>query len=502
MAELPLSQLLERGLVTRVIGDASVRISGIRHDSRKVEPGDLFAAVPGTKLDGAEYVADAIARGAAAIVAGQAIDAAVPVVVAEDMLVALCEIARVVYDDPTVGLSAVGVTGTNGKTTITYLVEAMLLAAQQRPAVLGTVDFRGPGGVRESTHTTPMADDMMRLARWARETGATHLVLEVSSHGLAMRRADGVHFKVAAFTNITHDHLDYHGTFENYARAKRRLFEDLEPEVCVLNVDDPLGEAIAATAHGRVLRCSKRAQAEAEIKALDWRSEATGIVARIVTPSGEFELHSALVGEHNLENLLVAIGCGIALELPLGTIALGLAGSAGAPGRLQRVGKAAFGVFVDYAHTPDALERVLRALRPVTAGRLIAVFGCGGDRDRGKRPVMGEIAARFADLVLVTSDNPRSESPDAIVAEIELGVNRTGLPALNEAQLAGSDRGYVRCIDRRRAIELAVAAARAGDTLLIAGKGHEKVQVIGSRREAFDDVAEARAALSAREARG
>jgi UDP-N-acetylmuramoyl-L-alanyl-D-glutamate--2,6-diaminopimelate ligase len=499
MAELSLAALVERGLAERVIGDASLTVRGIKHDSRRVEPGDLFAAVPGTQLDGARYVADAIARGAVAVIAEQAIEASVPVLTAPDMLVALCAIARCLYDDPTANLTAIGVTGTNGKTTTTYLIEAILQACGQRPAVLGTVDFRGPGGVRESTHTTPMADDMMRLAQWALQTGASHLVLEVSSHGLAMRRADGVHFKVAAFTNITRDHLDYHGDFENYARAKRRLFEELKPEVSVLNVDDSLGAALTATAHGRIVRCSRRRDATAEVKVLDWSSGPDGLRARVATPQGEGELQSPLVGEHNLENALLALGCGLALELPLSGILHGLARSQGAPGRLERVANSELGVFVDYAHTPDGLERVLQALRAVTAGRLWVIFGCGGDRDRGKRPLMGEIAGRLADVALLTSDNPRSEDPGVILAEIEAGIAATDLTRLSETELASAVRGYLTCPDRRRAIGLAVRAAHAGDSVLIAGKGHEKVQVIGARREAFDDVLEARAALDARE---
>jgi UDP-N-acetylmuramoyl-L-alanyl-D-glutamate--2,6-diaminopimelate ligase len=497
MAEISLAALVERGLATRVIGDASVTIGGIKHDSRRVEPGDLFAAVPGTRLDGAEFISDAIARGAAAVALERPLELAVPVIVAPEMLAALSAIARVIYDDPTASLSAVGITGTNGKTTTSYLVEAILEAAGQRPAVLGTVEFRTPGGVREATHTTPMADDMMRLARWAVETGATHLVLEVSSHGLAMRRADGVRFKVAALTNITHDHLDYHGDFASYVKAKRRLFDELSPEVSVINIDDASGADFARTAHGRVLRCSKLSPG-AEIQVREWQSDATGIRARLSTPLGEAELVSGLVGEHNLENLMVALGCGIGLGLSLPAILGGLAKSPGAPGRLQRVAGSEIGVFVDYAHTPDALERVLRALRPVTRGRLLCIFGCGGDRDRQKRPIMGEIAARLSDLVVVTSDNPRGESPDAIIAEIELGVQRQATAVASEAALSSAARGYLICTDRRRAIASAVAAARPGDSVLIAGKGHEKVQVIGGRREPFDDVAEAESALRAR----
>ncbi|MFI5309539.1 MAG: UDP-N-acetylmuramoyl-L-alanyl-D-glutamate--2,6-diaminopimelate ligase, partial [Polyangiales bacterium] len=403
-----------------------------------------------------------------------------------------------VYGDPTRELAAVGITGTNGKTTTAYLVEAILVACGQRPAVLGTVNFRGPGGVREASHTTPMADDLMRLARWAVDTGATHLVLEVSSHGLAMHRVDGVRFKVAVFTNITHDHLDYHGDFESYARAKRRLFEQLDPEVSVLNVDDALGAALQKSAAGRVLRCSLRPEADAEIRALEWRTDASGITARIATPAGEAQLRSPLPGAHNLENLLCALGSGLGLGLPLDGILRGLEQSRGAPGRLERVDHPQIAAFVDYAHTPDALERVLRALRPGTRGRVLVVFGCGGDRDRTKRPVMGAIAVRLADVAIATSDNPRSEPPEQILAQIETGMIDEGGQKVPLDRLGDAERGYAVCVDRRQAIGLAAAAARPGDTLLIAGKGHEKYQLIGARREPFDDCAEARAALDAR----
>jgi UDP-N-acetylmuramoyl-L-alanyl-D-glutamate--2,6-diaminopimelate ligase len=497
MAEMALAALVERGLARAVLGDGSVRVRGIRHDSRRAEHGDLFAAIAGERRHGSEFAPEAIARGAVAVLCERAFETSVPLVIADDVLVALSAIAQNLYDDPTAELTAVGITGTNGKTTTTYLIEAMLLAGHKRPAVLGTVSFRGPGGVREASHTTPMADDLMRLARWAVNTNATHLVLEVSSHGLAMHRVDGVHFEVAAFTNLTHDHLDYHGDFESYARAKRRLFEELEPKTSVLNVDDPVGEALTKTAAGRILRCSRRAETSAEVRVLHATCDAQGIRARVATPLGELELRSPLAGEHNLENLLVAAGCGIGLGLSLDVIAAGLAGSRGAPGRLERVDHPEIAVFVDYAHTPDALERVLQALRPITTGRLLLVFGCGGNRDRTKRPLMGRIATELADVSIVTSDNPRNEAPEQILAQIEQGMMDAGARQLPQSALPGASAGYLLCEDRRQAIGLAIAAARPSDTLLIAGKGHEKYQLVGARREPFDDCAEARVALLA-----
>jgi UDP-N-acetylmuramoyl-L-alanyl-D-glutamate--2,6-diaminopimelate ligase len=498
MAEISLASLVEQGFARSVKGDASVRISGVRHDSRRVEAGDLFVALRGERNYGAEFAPDAIARGAVAVLADSALELSVPVLVVDDVLIALAAIAQRVYGDPTARLPVVGITGTNGKTTTSYLLEAMLQASGHKPAVLGTVNFRGPAGVLEATHTTPMADDMMRLAGWALESGATHLVLEVSSHALAMHRADGVHFEVAALTNITHDHLDYHGDFESYARAKSRLFEALSPRASVLNVDDALGAALTRSAHGRVLRCSRHASTQAELRALEWSTDARGLRARLATPEGEVELVSPLVGEHNLENCLIAFGCGLCLGLKMRDILAGLARSRGAPGRLERVDHAQLAVFVDYAHTPDALERVLRALRPIARRRLWVVFGCGGDRDRSKRPLMGKAAVELADLAVVTSDNPRTEPPQQILDQIEQGCRDAGARKLEPEALARSARGYAVCADRRQAIALALGAARAGDTVLLAGKGHEKVQIIGARREPFDDCEEARRALEAR----
>jgi UDP-N-acetylmuramoyl-L-alanyl-D-glutamate--2,6-diaminopimelate ligase len=500
MAEMSLAALVEQGLARGVVGDGSVRIAGIKHDSRRAEKGDLFAAIPGQGRDGASFAPDAIARGAVAVLCDRPLALDVPTLVVDDVLVALAAIAKRLYEDPTATLQVVGITGTNGKTTTSYLVESILHAAGNKPAVLGTVNFRGPGGVREATHTTPMADDLMRLSRWAVETGASHLVLEVSSHALAMHRADGVHFKVAAFTNLTHDHLDYHGDFDSYARAKRRLFEDLEPETSVLNVDDAFGSALTRTAYGRMLRCSRHAAASAEIRALEWSTDARGIRARISTPDGEAWLQSPLVGEHNLENSLVALGCGLGLGLSLDDVLQGLAQSRGAPGRLERVDHPEVAVFVDYAHTPDALERVLRSMRSIARGRLLVVFGCGGDRDKKKRPLMGRAAVELADIAIVTSDNPRSEPPDQILVQIEDGIVETAAKRLQADDLVRAERGYHLCGDRRQAIALAIAAARAGDTVLIAGKGHEKVQIVGDRREPFDDCDEARAALATWEA--
>jgi UDP-N-acetylmuramoyl-L-alanyl-D-glutamate--2,6-diaminopimelate ligase len=501
MAELALSELVQLGYAKRVLGDAAVRVRGVRHDSRRCEPGDLFLAVAGAQSDGAQFVADAVARGAVAVLAerdlSRSMSLPVPLVIADDALVAFSRVAQAIYDDPTARMSGVGITGTNGKTTCTYLVESLLMAAGEKPAVLGTVNFRGPFGVLDASHTTPMADDMMRLARAAYESGATHLVLEVSSHGLAMHRVDGVRFAVAAFTNLTQDHLDYHGDFKSYENAKRRLFRELAPRAAVVNVDDAVGRSIADEFKGRVLRCAKQHGPGVDVGALSYASDRAGIRARVSCAGQTFELESPLIGDHNLENLLVAIGCGAALGLPVESMQRALRDAAGAPGRLQRVAHPHdVLVFVDYAHTPDALARVLTAVRKNTTGRLIVTFGCGGDRDAGKRPLMGRASAELADLAVLTSDNPRREPPLSILAQIEAGVKAAGMPQLTAAALAGATRGYCVEADRHAAIRLALAAARPGDTVLIAGKGHEKVQIVGEQRIAFDDVVEARAVIA------
>lgn len=501
MVESTLAELVGAGFVQRVSGDASVVVHGIKHDSRAVAPGDLFVAIDGARQDGARFARDAVSRGASAVLAERELDLQVPVVIAEDALVALSAVARHLYGDPTSELAAIGITGTNGKTTTAYLLEAILTHVGHVPAVIGTVEFRGPAGVRTATHTTPMADDLMRIARWVADTGASHLILEVSSHGLAMHRTDGVRFRVAAFTNLSQDHLDYHGDLDTYELAKRRLFEDLTPERIVLNVDDPAGARIAAASDRPMIRCTRKPGVEAELRVRSYSSTRRGISATVETPDGDLQLESPLIGDHNLENLLIALGCALSLGIDGPRALDALRGVTGAPGRLERIEiDDDILVFVDYAHTPDALERVLAALRPITTARLWALFGCGGDRDQAKRAQMGRAAGAGADLVLLTNDNPRTESPHAILSQIEAGVREGGLTSLGADELPAAARGFFVEPDRRAAIRLALASATAGDTVLIAGKGHETEQIIGEHRGAFDDRVEAREAVALREA--
>jgi UDP-N-acetylmuramoyl-L-alanyl-D-glutamate--2,6-diaminopimelate ligase len=476
--------------------DPEVRL--VTCDSRAVGPGDVFFALPGTRVDGHAFAAEAAARGAVAVVAERQVacgGARLLLVPSSRRAMALA--AANLHGHPGDALRLAGITGTNGKTTVTWLLEDCARAAGVPTGVIGTVTHRWPGGSRPAAHTTPESTELQALLGQLRDAGARLAVMEISSHALSQERVAGLHFAVAGFTNLTRDHLDYHGDMDAYFAAKRRLFvEHLAPDgVAVVNVKDAWGARLAdQLGPGRqVWRCGDRE--EDHLHAREASLSLDGIVAALGTPAGPLEIRSPLVGGHNLDNLLVAAGLALALGLPAEAVARGLAASRGAPGRLERLDGPGFRVFVDYAHTDDALARVLEALRGLGPRRLVAVFGCGGDRDRGKRPLMGEAAGRGADLVVVTSDNPRSEDPLRIVGEIVPGLERMGRRRLSAAEAVAGEAGYVVEPERRAAIELAVACAREGDAVLVAGKGHEDYQLTGSERRHFDDLEEARRAL-------
>jgi UDP-N-acetylmuramoyl-L-alanyl-D-glutamate--2,6-diaminopimelate ligase len=489
------------GRVT-IAGDSGVRVAGVRHDSRTVEPGDLFVARTGHRADGLRFVADAVARGAVAIMALRgALDAAtpgVPVVFVDDVVAGLAHAAAAVYAQPSFSLEVVGITGTNGKTTTAHLVRDAVDAAIGQPVcgVLGTVGHSFGAWSAGAENTTPEADDVARAMDEMRTRGATHVAMEVSSHALSLGRVQAIRFRVAALTNLTQDHLDFHGSMDAYAAAKATLFTELGPGAAVLNVDDALGRDLAARLqaprlHVPCVRVSSVPGATGvEVAPRTARVDGRGVDAVVATPAGEVRIVSRLLGRHNLDNLLLALGVAHSLELDVVRAADGLSRAAAPPGRLERCDAEGDDVVVvvDYAHTPDALERVLDALRPVTAGRLWCVFGCGGDRDPTKRGPMGRAAARRADAVVVTSDNPRSEDPAAIAASVVAGVRGEGVEPRIE-------------LDRRRAVDLAVTGAAPGDTVLIAGKGHEDYQVIGAVKHPFDDRTEARLALESRRTR-
>jgi UDP-N-acetylmuramoyl-L-alanyl-D-glutamate--2,6-diaminopimelate ligase len=495
-----------------VRGDASESdpvIRGVCVDSRAVAPGDLFIALRGHQVDGHRFVAQALALGAAAVLVEELapeIDLRGHTALrVPDSRRALAPIATRFFGSPASELTLVGVTGTNGKTSVTYLCESILRAAGRRPGVIGTVGHRFEGETQRSLNTTPDSLDLQQLLRSMRTRGSDSAVLEVSSHGLTLGRVDGCRFAVGAFTNLTQDHLDFHGSMEAYGAAKALLFSNyLVPGgAAVVNVDDPAGELMCAAARGagaRVLRLSRsRSDAEIRLIAADVRMDGTS--ARVLLPSGPLDLALPLVGDFQLENALVACGVGTALGIASGQIAEGIARCPQVPGRVERVETGelpAPTVLVDYAHTPDALDKVLRTLGPLARGRLVTVFGCGGDRDKTKRPRMAECAARASALVIATSDNPRTEEPVAILADVERGLG--ALPRVEPEALARAERAYSIVVDRRAAIELAVQIAKPEDVVLIAGKGHEDYQIIGREKLPFSDRDEARRALARRAA--
>jgi UDP-N-acetylmuramoyl-L-alanyl-D-glutamate--2,6-diaminopimelate ligase len=483
---------------TRIVGDGSVRVRGVRHDSRAVEPGDLFVARKGEKSDGTRFAADAVKRGAVAVMAASdAVDVGrpnVPLVVVEDVASALAFAASAVYGHPSFSLEVVGITGTNGKTTTTHLVRAAVDGAIGRPScgVLGTVGHSFDGWRAAAEHTTPEADEIARVMAAMRARGATHLAMEVSSHALALGRARAIRFRVAALTNLTQDHLDFHGSMREYAEAKARLFTELGPGAVVLNVDDAFGRELVSRVRAPMVRVSARVGADADLAPTRVRIDARGIDASFRLPGGrEVAIASRLVGAHNLENLAVALGVACSLELDLDRAAAALSAEPGAPGRLERCDREGddVTVLVDYAHTPDALARALDALRAVTRARVWCVFGCGGDRDPTKRGPMGQAVGARADVAVVTNDNPRTEDPRTIADAVVAGVRAAGKEPLLE-------------LDRRKAIDLAVRSASRGDVILVAGKGHEDYQLVGQVKHPFDDRIETRRALDARRARG
>jgi UDP-N-acetylmuramoyl-L-alanyl-D-glutamate--2,6-diaminopimelate ligase len=483
----------ELPMPVEIVGDAAVRVCGVRHDSRAVEPGDLFVARKGNHLDGTQFVAEALARGAVAVMsAAGTIDAArvpVPLVIVREPATALAFASSAIYGHPSFALDVVGVTGTNGKTTTTHLVRTAVDGSFDRPScgVLGTLGHSFAEWHVGAHHTTPEADEIARTMATMRARGATHVAMEVSSHALALERVRAVRFRVAALTNVTQDHFDFHGSMHAYAEQKARLFTELGPAVSVFNVDDAFGSELSARVQDNVVRVSARPGADADIVPREARIDGNGIEALVRTPAADLKIVSRFIGAHNLENLLLALGIAYALELDLERVARALSCEPGVPGRLERCDAAGDDVtaLVDYAHTPDALTRVLDAVRAVAKGRVWCVFGCGGERDPTKRGPMGEAAGRGANVAVVTNDNPRGEDPTAIAEAVVAGVRRGGLEPVVE-------------LDRRNAIEFAIHSASSGDVVLVAGKGHEDYQVVGKVKHPFDDRIEIRRALGIR----
>jgi UDP-N-acetylmuramoyl-L-alanyl-D-glutamate--2,6-diaminopimelate ligase len=488
---MTLNDLLRGVEACTVVGDGSVAIASVVCDSRQVKPGALFAALRGVHADGNQFVREAAQRGAAAILSEQPAPAGWPASIAWVLVPqprrALATVAANFYGRPAERLKLVGITGTNGKTTTTYLVDAIFRAADLSAGMMGTVEYRLPDGVEPATHTTPESLDLQRFLARVRDAGGTHVVFEVSSHALAQDRVWGCRFTAAVFTNLTQDHLDYHGTLEDYFAAKRRLFEGTgagAPAVGVLNADDPRSRELA-TLPERVLTYGL--EKKADITARKPTLSFSGIRFTAETPAGSLEVHSPLVARINLYNLLAAIGVGLALELDREAIAEGIARLERVPGRFERVEAGQpFLVVVDYAHTHDAIRNVIATARELNPqGRVIVVFGCGGERDRTKRPLMGEVAGRGADLVVLTSDNPRGEDPRLIINDVLVGLRRAAGKYLIEP-------------DRARAIGLAFDAARAGDLVLLLGKGHERYQILGDQKLPWNEIEVARQQLAER----
>jgi UDP-N-acetylmuramoyl-L-alanyl-D-glutamate--2,6-diaminopimelate ligase len=493
-----LSKLLCGVEPVRTSGDLQTKISQLCYDSRQVTPGSLFFALPGWQSDGHQFINDALDRGASGVVMQRELPLSEPIagIVVKDARQVMGVMAKNFYTDPTAGMILVGITGTNGKTTVTYLVESLLKEAGLRPAVIGTVAYRFENQCLEAPHTTPESIDLYRILQQFREAGCNAVVMEVSSHALEQSRVAGLEFDVAVLTNLTPEHLDYHRDMDSYFAAKRRLFNG--PVKAVVNLDDPFGIRLAREL-GDVISVS--ALQQATVSAADVELSLAGIRASLNLAGVTCRLQSALLGQFNLQNLLCAAGVGIGLGLPGDLITGALAKAERVPGRLEAVpNRFDCQILVDYAHTGDALEKALSALQNLKPSRLLTLFGCGGDRDRSKRPVMGAVAARYSDLVVVTSDNPRTEAPAAILAEIRPGVQQVFAQELNLREAGEADaRGFVVIEDRREAIEFAVSLLRAGDVLLVAGKGHEDYQILGRKKIHFDDREELARAISKRE---
>ncbi|MFL6200045.1 MAG: UDP-N-acetylmuramoyl-L-alanyl-D-glutamate--2,6-diaminopimelate ligase [Thermoanaerobaculia bacterium] len=479
-----LSELCKEVLAMNLALTADPDIPGVAHDSRAVEPGDLFVALVGQRFDGRAFAPAAVERGAVAVVGPGPASVDVPWIPVEDPRSVLGPLAAAVYGHPDQELVMAGVTGTNGKSTVATLIAAVMGEANLPAGFIGTLGYRFgdrsfPGG-----HTTPEASDLFRTLRRMRDAGARAVAMEVSSHALDMGRVAGASFDLAVFTNLTRDHLDYHPDMESYFAAKRKVFRLLKPGGrAVVNVEDPYGRRLAAEMPDAVTFGEG-----GQVRVREARMTPAGTVGTLITPRGEVPFVTHLLGRYNLINLLAAAAAAEALSLPHTAVTAALAAQHPIPGRMEPVDRGQpFPVFVDYAHTDAALDAALRSAREIAGvGKVAVVFGCGGDRDRGKRPLMGKVAGELADLPILTSDNPRTEDPMAILAAVEEGVKASGR------------NGYRVIPDRREAIREAIFAAEPGWAVLIAGKGHEREQIVGERKIPFSDFEEIEKALEER----
>ncbi|OXM15680.1 UDP-N-acetylmuramoyl-L-alanyl-D-glutamate--2,6-diaminopimelate ligase [Paenibacillus herberti] len=487
-----LEQLALQLKTARLIGDGAIEITGLERDSRAVKPGDLFLCLPGHTVDGHEFAAQAVAAGAVALVVERPLQLDVPQLVTGGSRHAMAVLADYFYNHPSRAMNVIGVTGTNGKTTTTYLIERILADQGLKPGVIGTIEKRYAGKSFPMSGTTPEALDLQRDLADMRDAGTTHTVMEVSSHALEQGRVKGVRYRTAIFTNLTQDHLDYHGTMDVYREAKGLLFSRLGnnyggeegSSYAVLNADDPAAARFGQLTAAEVITYG--VDSPADVQGSNIRITAGGTFFHLSSFAGETDITLQMVGKFNVYNALAAISAGLVEGIPLEAIKASLESLPGVPGRVESVNAGQdFAVIVDYAHTPDGLENVLKAVREFAEKRVITVFGCGGDRDRTKRPIMGEIASRYSDYTIVTSDNPRTENPDTILLDIEVGLQKANV----------SQERYELQVDRRVAIEKAVEMASPGDVVLIAGKGHETYQIIGKVTHDFDDRLAAQEAI-------
>ena len=482
---------------------ANPDIQTVHYRAQEVTVGDLFVAVKGFVADGHDYIEQAVSNGAVAVVCEHPVRTNAIMIQVPNSRKALAQLSAVFYGHPSCAMTIIGITGTNGKTTTSYLIESVLQTAGVSVGVIGTINYRYADKQFDNPVTTPESLDLQRILAKMRDAGVSHVVMEISSHALDLYRIYACKIDIGVFTNFTQDHLDYHKHMDTYWSCKRRLFAEFLPAFgsqihirAVINVADPKGVALSQEVRMPLLSYGAKTS---DICATVSRFDLKGIYARITTPVGRIEIRSSLVGRHNLENILSAVGVAVALKIAPPTVADGINALQCVPGRLERILNTHHRyIYVDYAHTPDALENALLALRALTVDRIICVFGCGGDRDRTKRPEMGATAARLSDLVVVTSDNPRTESPVQIIEEIEAGLRSTGSNRYIDSDLQAGFQanGYVVIEDRGKAIRRSIAVSRPGDTIFIAGKGHESYQIIGRERFSFDDRLEVQKALA------
>ena len=469
--------------------DAETVVSGIVFDSRQVQPGDLFVCITGMNTDGHRFVPQAVAKGAAAVLAEHEVElpenADVAVAIVKDTRQAMAQAAAAFYRYPSRRLRLIGVTGTNGKTTTTWLIRSILEYWGKKTGVMGTIRTMIDDVEADASRTTPEAPDIEKFLALCCQHRAEYAVMEVSSHALSLGRVQCMQYRQAIFTNLTQDHLDYHHTMEAYCQAKCELFRMVQPapgNVCIVNRDDPFAESFIQAAKAPVITCSLHSGADLFVK--DLQMNAAGTSFLFVWKEKSYPVHMKLVGDFNVHNALSAIASALCEGVPPETIREALCHVEGVPGRFQPVAEGQdYAVIVDYAHTPDGLENILQTGKKLVQNRLITVFGCGGDRDSTKRPIMGEIAARYSDRVIVTSDNPRSEEPEAIIRQIVAGIKK---------------ENYEIVPDRRQAIEKAIGMAQPGDLVMIAGKGHETYQLVKDQVLHFDDVEVARAYIRER----